>query len=126
MNPSMQGKTYPDIPFTVDATRGAEFRRVVGQAEGVPPTFVSAAEFAAFEAVIDDPALALDFSKVMHGSQEYAYERALVEGERLTVRTKIESIRQRGEVGFLILVTELTGSDGGLVCSTRTLMVERA
>jgi hypothetical protein len=125
MNPSVQGKTYPDVTFIVDPARVAAFRHVVGQPEGVPPTFVSAAEFAAFQDVIDDPELALEFSKVLHGSQEYVYERPLVEGERLTVRTKIESIRQRGEVGFLILVTDLTGSDGALVCTTRTLMVER-
>jgi len=125
MNPSAQGKIYPDVTFIVDPARVAAFRDVVGQRDGVPPTFVSAAEFAAFQDVIDDPALALDFSKVLHGSQEYVYERALVEGERLTVRTRIESIRQRGEVGFLTLVTDLTGSDGGLVCTTRTLMVER-
>ena len=125
MNPSAQGKIYPDVTFIVDPARVAAFRDVVGQRDGVPPTFVSAAEFAAFQDVIDDPALALDFSKVLHGSQEYVYERALVEGERLTVRTRIDSIRQRGEVGFLTLVTDLTGSDGGLVCTTRTLMVER-
>jgi hypothetical protein len=125
MNPSVQGKVYPDIMFVVDPSRVAAFRRVVGQPAGVPPTFVSAAEFAAFQDVIDDPVLALDFSKVLHGSQEYVYKRALVEGERLTVRTKIESIRQRGTVGFLALVTDLTDSDGALVCTTRTLMVER-
>jgi hypothetical protein len=125
MNPSMQGKVYPDITFVVDPARVAAFREVVGQRDGVPPTFVSAAEFAAFQDVIDDPVLGLNFSKVLHGSQEYVYKRALVEGERLIVRTKIESIRQRGAVGFLALVTVLTDRDGELVCTTRTLMVER-
>jgi hypothetical protein len=30
MNPSMQGKIYPDITFVVDPARVAAFREVVG------------------------------------------------------------------------------------------------
>ena len=125
MNPDAQGTTYPDVPFVVDPARVAAFREVVGQAEGVPPTFATAAEFLIFPDVIGDPKLALDFSKVVHGSQEYVYERAPVEGETLTVRARIESIRQRGGVGFLTIVTELRDADDALVCTARSLMVER-
>jgi len=125
MDPAAQGTVYPDVTFTVDPARVAAFRAVFDQTEGVPPTFVTAAEFAVFPQVIGDPALALDFTRVVHGSQEYAYERPLREGETLTVRARIESIKVRGATGFLTVVMELRDAAGELVCTARSQMIER-
>jgi N-terminal half of MaoC dehydratase len=126
MNPAAEGTVYPDVPFTVEPARVAAFRDVFGVAEGVPPTFATAAEFTVFPHVIGDPNLGLDFTRVLHGSQEYVYERPLREGETLSVRARIDSIRQKGDTGFLTVVMELRDEDGELVCTTRSQMVERA
>jgi hypothetical protein len=126
MNPAAEGRVYPDVLFVVDPARVAAFREVFGVDAGVPPTFVTAAEFTVFPRVIGDPNLGLDFTRVLHGSQEYAYERPLVEGETLSVRARIESIRQKGATGFLTVVMELRDDDGQLVCTARSQMVERA
>lgn len=126
MNPAAEGTVYPDVPFVVEPARVAAFRRVFGVTEGVPPTFVTAAEFTVFPHVIGDPNLALDFTRVLHGSQEYEYARPLREGETLSVRARIDSIRQKGDTGFLTVVMELLDDDGRLVCTARSQMVERA
>jgi acyl dehydratase len=126
MNPAAEGTVYPDVPFVVDPARVAAFRKVFGVSDGVPPTFVTAAEFTVFPHVIGDPALGLDFSRVLHGSQEYVYERPLREGETLSVRARIDSIRHKGDTGFLTVVMELRDKDDQLVCTTRSQMVERA
>lgn len=126
MNPAAEGTVYPDVTFTVDPARVAAFRAVFGQGEGVPPTFVTAAEFAVFPRVIADPGLGLDFTRVVHGSQEYAYERPLEEGETLTVRARIESIKTKGASGFLTVVMELRDAAGALVCTARSQMIERS
>jgi acyl dehydratase len=110
----------------VDPARVGAFREVLGVSDGVPPTFVTAAEFTVFPHVIGDPALGLDFSRVLHGSQEYVYERPLREGETLLVRARIDSIRHKGDTGFLTVVMELRDEDDQLVCTTRSQMVERA
>jgi len=125
MDPAAQGTVYPDVVFTIDPARVAAFRAVFDQTDGVPPTFVTAAEFAVFPRVIGDPALALDFTRVVHGSQEYAYERPLREGETVTVRARIESIKIKGATGFLTVVMELRDADGELVCTARSQMIER-
>jgi len=125
MNPAAEGTVYPDVPFMIDPARVAAFREVFGVTSGVPPTFVTAAEFAVFPQVIGDPNLGLDFTRVLHGSQEYVYERALREGETLSVRARIDSIRQKGDTGFLTVVMELRDDDGELVCTARSQMVER-
>jgi acyl dehydratase len=125
MNPAAEGTRYPDVAFVVDPERVAAFRDVFGVADGVPPTFVTAVEFAVFPQVIGDPALGLDFTRVVHGSQEYRYERPLREGETLTVQARIDSIRTKGATGFLTVVMELRDAMGELVCTARSQMVER-
>jgi len=126
MNPAAEGTVYPDVPFVVDPARVAAFREVFGVSDGVPPTFVTAAEFTVFPHVIGDPALGLDFSRVLHGSQEYVYERPLREGETLSVRARIDSIRHKSGTGFLTVVMELRDDEDQLVCTARSQMVERA
>ena len=125
MDPAAAGTVYPDVTFTVDPVRVAAFRAVFDQTEGVPPTFVTAAEFAVFPHVLGDPKLALDFTRVIHGSQEYVYERPLREGETLIVRARIESIKTKGANGFLTVVMELRDDAGELVCTARSQMIER-
>ena len=125
MNPAAEGTVYPDVAFTVDPARVAAFRDVFGQTEGVPPTFVTAAEFTVFPQVLADPRLALDFTRVVHGSQDYTFERPLREGETLSVRARIDSVRTKGDTGFLTVVMELFDVDGALVCTARSQMVER-
>jgi len=126
MNAAAEGTVYPEVLFVVDPARVAAFRAVFGLAEGVPPTFVTAAEFVVYPRVIGDPNLALDFTRVIHGSQDYTYERPLREGETLAVRARIDSIRAKGASGFLTIVMELFDTDGALVCTARSQMVERA
>jgi acyl dehydratase len=126
MDAAAAGKVYPDAPFTVDPERVAAFRAVFGEVGGVPATFVTAAEFTVIPNVVADPEVGLDFSRVLHGSQEYEFQRPLREGETLAIRSRIESIRSLGGNAFLALVTELVESDGDVVCTARSTLIERA
>jgi len=127
MNPAAEGKVYPDVRFNVDPARVAAFRSVfdLGPGSGVPPTFVTVAEFAVFPTIFDDPALGLDFAHVLHANQDYAYERPLREGEELVVRARIYSIRQRAGTTFMTVVTDMLDSAGDVVVTARSTMIER-
>lgn len=126
MNAAVAGKVYPDAHFTVDPDRVAAFRAVFDEPSGVPSTFVTAAEFTVIPDIVADPELGLDFSRVLHGSQEYEFQRPLEEGETLLVRSRIESIREMGANAFLVLVTELLEPSGVVVCTARSTLIERA
>jgi acyl dehydratase len=126
MNAAAAGKVYPDAPFTVDPDRVAAFRAVFDEPSGVPSTFVTAAEFTVIPNIVADPDLGLDFSRVLHGNQEFEFRRPLEEGETLTIRTRIESIRDMGGNGFLLLVTSLVEPGGDVVCTARSTLIERA
>lgn len=125
VNPEAEGTVYPEVAFVVDPARVQAFRAVFGQADGVPPTFLTAAEFAAFPPIIGDPALDLDFTRVLHGGQEYELIRPLREGETLTVRPRIDSIRVRAGTGFLVIAMDLFDATGEHVARTRSTMIER-
>lgn len=125
MNPDAEGKTYPESVLVVDPRRIAAFRRVVGGPDGVPPTFATVAEFIVFPQIVGDPELDLDLRRVLHGSQRYVHRRPFVEGEELTVRSRLDSIRFKGGNGFLAIVTELTGVDGEVACTATSTMIER-
>jgi hypothetical protein len=126
MDPAAEGTVYPPASFVVDADRVAAFRAAVGADTGIPPTFLTAAEFLVFPLVIRDPALALDFSRVVHGSQEYVVARPVREGETLRVQARIESAKVRAGSGFLTIATEMCDEDGELVATARATMIERA
>ncbi len=125
MDPRAEGTIYPDVPFTVEPERVAAFREVFGQDGGVPPTFVTAAEFVVLPTIVADPVVDLDYTRVVHGSQEYVYERSLVEGERLTIRSRIASVRVRGSTGLLTIEMELLDDAGQTVVTARSTMIER-
>jgi hypothetical protein len=126
MNAAAAGKVYPDVPFTVDPERVRAFRAVFDEPGGVPATFATAAEFTVIPSVVADPDLDLDFSRVLHGNQEYEFRRPLEEGEALVIRSRIDSIREMGGNGFLVLVTDLVEPGGEVVCSARSTLIERA
>lgn len=126
MNAAAAGKVYPDVPFTVDPERVRAFRAVFDEPTGVPATFATAAEFTVIPTVVADPELELDFSRVLHGTQEYEFRRPLEEGESLLIRSRIDSIREMGGNRFLVLVTELVGPGGEIVCLARSTLIERA
>lgn len=125
MDPSAEGTTYSDVRFVVEADRVAAFRAVFGIEAGVPPTFATAAEFTVLPEVLRDPRLGVDFSRVVHGSQEYIFERPLREGETLIVRARLASIKQKGGTGFLTVETQLLDEQERVVCTARSQMVER-
>lgn len=125
MNRSVAGKVYPEASFTVDPKRVESFRGVFEETSGVPVTFATAAEVSVMPQIVGDPELEVDFARVLHGSQEYAFRRPLEEGETLTIRARIDSIRELRGNGFLTILTELVGADGEVACSAKSTLIER-
>jgi hypothetical protein len=127
VNTDIEGKVYPEATFEVEAEHVAGFAAILGQSlPGVPPTFLTVAEFGVFGPIMDDPELGLDFPRVVHSDQEYVWHRPLVVGETLIVGSRIASIRERGGHGFLTIEVSLTAEDGEPVATTNATLLERA
>ena len=125
MNPAAEGTTYDPVSFEITEERVRAFRDLFGGPPGVPPTILTTAEFSVFPQIIGDPDLAVDFRRVVHGSQVYEYRRPLQVGETLTVEARIASIRQKGDNGFLTVEMTMKGADGAVAAIARSTMIER-
>jgi acyl dehydratase len=87
-----------------------------------PPTFPTT-----FRMTI--PGLTFDLARVLHGAQEYRYERPLRAGDRVRCRVRLADIYRRqgrlGEMTFLILTMEGEDESGNPVFSGTTTAILR-
>jgi acyl dehydratase len=87
-----------------------------------PPTFPTT-----FRITI--PGLSYDLARVLHGAQEYRYERPLRAGDRVRCRVRVADVYQRqgrlGEMTFLILAMEGTDESGTPVFTGTTTAILR-
>jgi acyl dehydratase len=143
LDPSYVGHTYPPTePYLVGREKIREFADAVGVTEPAfrdpeaarklghpdviaPPTFAVVLTSSGTKAMIDDPGLGLDFSRVVHGDQRFAYTRPIVAGDQVTCRTTIEEIVSRGGHDFVTTRTEVVGEDGAPVVTAWSKLVVR-
>jgi hypothetical protein len=90
-----------------------------------PPTFAIVLTNSGVRQLVEDPELGLDFSRVVHGDQRFAYHRPINAGDLLTCVSVIEEITSRGGHDFLLARTDVTGEDGGLVVTGWSRLVVR-
>lgn len=103
-----------------DAARAAGYPDVIA-----PPTMVTIINLDAINAIITDPELGLDYSRMVHGDQRFVYVRPVHAGDLLSITTFVDEIFDRMGNDFLNLRAEVTDADGELVCTTRAQLVVR-
>jgi hydroxyacyl-ACP dehydratase HTD2-like protein with hotdog domain len=73
--------------------------------------------------------LGLNFMTLVHGEQEFEYERAVKVGETLTLTARIADVSERqarsGILDILVLETEATDTAGKRVFASRQTLVSR-
>ena len=144
LDQSFVGRTYPPTePYEVGREKIREFAEAVGDANPAytdteaaqalghpdvlaPPTFVFAITFKAAGKVVADPQLGLDYSRVVHGDQKFAYRRPVRAGDRLTVTSTIETVRTMAGNDILDIRGEVHDQNGEHVVTAWTKLVARA
>ncbi|WP_329456229.1 MaoC family dehydratase N-terminal domain-containing protein [Streptomyces sp. NBC_01497] len=144
LDQSFVGRSYPpSAPYEVGREKIREFAEAIGetapahtdpeaaQALGyadviAPPTFVFTVTFRAAGEVITDPRLGLDYTRVVHGSQKFAYTRPVRAGDRLSVTSTIEAITTRAGSDFVDLRGDVHDAAGEHVASAWMKLVARA
>lgn len=143
LNPEFVGRSYaPTGSYVVGREKLREFAtaigdgspayhdvaaaRALGYADLVaPPTFAVVMSMQASRAVIHDPELGLDYSRVVHGEQRFAYARPIVAGDELVVTTTIESIRSAAGNDMITTRGDIATLDGEHVATAYSLIVSR-
>jgi acyl dehydratase len=142
LNQSLKGKTYQELTFEVERDRVTQFALAVGEddprfledgaarAEGYPeqlafPTFPTVVGILASAQVVTDVELGLDYTRVVHGEQEYEWRRPIVVGDVLKATPRIADVYSKGPNEFLVIEAEMTDGDGEVVCISRGTLLSR-
>ncbi|MGH2830350.1 MAG: MaoC family dehydratase N-terminal domain-containing protein [Actinomycetota bacterium] len=139
LNAALVGKEYgPSAPYEVGREKIKEFAIAIGDPNPIytdesaakaagypdivaPPTFLTIVGFKFGPAIVLDPELGLDYSRVVHGEQEFELRRPIVPGDRLIGVPRIASISAKGRNEFLTyeaLIRTDAGEDVGVARST--------
>ena len=76
------------------------------------------------QAVVD-PELGLDYSRVVHGEQEYEWRRPVKVGDKLRATPRIADIYARGPNEFLVIEAEIKDASGETVAIARSTLLSR-
>jgi acyl dehydratase len=140
---SFQGRVYPARPagtVTADAVRA--FARAVRAASPVhhdgaaareagyadvvaPPTFAVTLAQRAEAQFVEDPQAGIDFSRVVHGEEQFVHHRPVVAGDELTAELHVDRVRVVRGNAMVTTRVELAAADGP-VCTVTSMLVVRA
>lgn len=144
LDPSFIGRGYPPTePYEVGREKIREFAIAIGDtnpaytdAEAAkalghpdviaPPTFPFVITYTAAGQVVNDPELGLDYSRVVHGDQKFAYSRPVRAGDRLSVEITIDNIKSLAGNDVLTVRGEVTDATGEHVVTSVMTLVARA
>ena len=143
LDPSYVGRTYPPTaPYQVGREKIREFATAIGAADPAhhdpeaaralghpdvvaPPTFPFVVTMAATRQIVEDPDLGVDYSRVVHGDQRFAYARPVVAGDELVCVSAIEDVTTRGGHGILTTRTDVSTAAGEPVVAVWSKFVVR-
>jgi acyl dehydratase len=140
---ALVGRSYPpSAVYEVGRATIAEFATAIGDDSAVyrdaaaardaghedviaPPTFAIRLSLEAAMAVLDDPDVALDYSRVVHGEQRFTHHRPIRAGDRLVATTTIDAARTVAGNDLLTARVDLATEDGEPVCTSTSMLVAR-
>ena len=134
LNKELIGREYEEVSFKVTRDRIVQFADAIGDDDPVyregetpiaPPTFPTVMQIATGSQVVLDQDLGLDYTRVVHGEQEYVIERPLRSGDELRAKPRIADIYARGPNEFLVVETVIRDADENVVVTGRSTLISR-
>jgi acyl dehydratase len=143
LDQSFVGRSWPPTePYLVGREKIREFARAIGAESAeyldpeaaraigyadvvAPPTFPFVITMAASRQIVADPALGLDYTRVVHGDQRFAYTRPVVAGDSLVCVNTVDEILSRGGHDFLTTRTDVSTEAGEPVVTVWAKLVQR-
>jgi acyl dehydratase len=107
---SAVGETDPRF-HDVEAARAAGFKDVVA-----PPMFVSVYAGRPVFALVLDPQTGIDFSRMVHGGQDFTWHQPVVAGDEITTEAEFTGTTKKGELNVFTFTSRSVNQDGELVC----------
>jgi acyl dehydratase len=107
---SAVGEIAP-ICHDVEAARVAGYDDVVA-----PPMFAAVYSWRAMAPVVLDPEVGIDFSRMVHGGQEFTWHEPVVAGDEITTEASFVSKVKQGALDVFTFSSRSVNQRGELVC----------
>ncbi len=144
VNPALIGRSFPPTPpYLVGREKVREFSRAVfatspinldpvaaraaGYADVVaPPTFAVVVQEATLAQLLAEEEPSLDFSRVVHGDQQFTFSRPIVAGDELTAVVTVTAIKSLGGNSMMTAESAISDASGEHVVTAVSTLVVRA
>jgi acyl dehydratase len=128
------GKTYPPTSYAVGREKVREFAAAVGEENPLhhnldaareagyadvvaPPMFAVVFGGRAMAPALFDPEVGIDFSRMVHGGQEFVWGPPVVAGDEIATEVEVKDVAERGGLAFFVFESRSTNQDGETVCT---------
>jgi acyl dehydratase len=134
VNTDAIGKRYEPLTYAVGREKIVEYALATGETDPVhldlaaaratghadvvaPPMFAVVYQGRSVAQAMFDPALGIDFAHLVHGQQEFRWDRLAVAGDELTTTLTVADISEKIGIGFYAFATESVNQRGETVCA---------
>jgi len=136
------GKQYPPVTYAVGREKVKEYAAAVGETDPLhldveaaraagyadvvaPPMFAVVYQAPSVMPGIFDPEVGINFAMMVHSGQDFRWERVVVAGEELTTAASVQSIAEKGGMGFYDFEVVTKDEAGEVVCTGIWKMIVR-
>jgi len=143
INLDFVGRTLPPSePYEVSREKIREFAEAIGDNNAAytsieaarslgyvdvvaPPTFAIVMAMRLHHALVRNPELGLDYSRVVHGEQQFVHHRPIGAGDVLVGTPRVDDIKTRGGNDMLTWSADIATVEGEPVCRLTSTLVSR-
>jgi len=132
VNTSAVGKLFPTDLYAVGREKIREYAAAVGETNPLhhdleaaraaghadlvaPPMFVVVYAGRAVIPALFDPEVGIDFARMVHGAQEFKWDRLVIAGDEITTTAQLVSAEEKAGLGFYVFESKSTNQRGELV-----------
>jgi acyl dehydratase len=143
MSPSSAiGKSYPPVTYAVGREKVREYASAVGETNPLhldveaaraaghsdvvaPPMFAVVYSAPAVAPGLFDPAVGIDFARMLHAGQEFVWGGLVIAGDEITTTASVKDISERGGMNFFVFETVSVNQRGEEVCRATWTQIVR-
>jgi acyl dehydratase len=128
------GMTFAPVTYAVGREKVREYAHAVGERDPLhtdleaartaghpdlvaPPMFAVVYTSPAIGPAFLDPAVGMDFARMVHGAQEFAWGPLVVAGDEISTEVEVADISERGGMGFYVFESRSDNQRGERVCT---------
>ena len=111
---------FAPVCHEVEAAQAAGYADVVA-----PPMFAAVYSWRAMGPAVLDPEVGIDFSRLVHGAQEFTWHEPVVAGDEITTEAELDEQSERGGLQFYVFKTTSKNQRGELVSEGRWTNIVR-